>query len=58
VDDVEPVFRRIESGPMQATRTAEPDEVSCRFVAAAQAAGVAPTTTSADLISMAPRFHR
>jgi choline dehydrogenase len=40
-DDVEPVFRRIESGPMRVTRTAEPDEVSLRFVAAARAAGVA-----------------
>jgi choline dehydrogenase-like flavoprotein len=40
-DDVEPVFRRIESGPMRVTRVAEPDEVSLRFVAAARAAGVA-----------------
>jgi choline dehydrogenase len=40
-DDVEPVFRRIESGPMHVTRVAEPDEVSRRFVAAARATGVA-----------------
>jgi choline dehydrogenase len=40
-DDVEPAFRRIESGPMHVTRTAEPDEVSRRFVAAARATGVA-----------------
>jgi choline dehydrogenase len=40
-DDVEPVFRRIESGPMRVTRVAEPDEVSRRFVAAARASGVA-----------------
>jgi choline dehydrogenase len=39
-DDVEPVFQRIESGPMRVTRVAEPDEVSRRFVAAARAAGV------------------
>jgi choline dehydrogenase len=40
-DDVEPVFRRIESGPMRVTRVAEPDEISRRFVAAARAAGEA-----------------
>jgi choline dehydrogenase len=40
-DDIESVFRRIESGPMRVTRVAEPDEVSRRFVAAAQAAGAA-----------------
>lgn len=40
-DDVEPVFRRIESGPMRVTRVAEPDEVSRRFVTAARAAGEA-----------------
>jgi len=40
-DDVEPVFRRIESGPMRVTKVAEPDEVSRRFVAAARAAGEA-----------------
>jgi choline dehydrogenase-like flavoprotein len=40
-DDVEPVFRRIESESMRVTRVAEPDEVSRRFVAAARAAGVA-----------------
>jgi choline dehydrogenase len=40
-DDVEPVFRRIEAGPMRVTRVAEPDEVSRRFVAAARAVGVA-----------------
>jgi choline dehydrogenase len=40
-DDVEPVFRRIESGPMRVTRVAEPDEVSRRFVDAARASGVA-----------------
>jgi choline dehydrogenase len=40
-DDVEPVFRRIESGPMHVTRVPEPDEVSRRFVAAARASGVA-----------------
>jgi choline dehydrogenase len=38
---VEPVFHRIESGPMRLTRVAEPDEVSRRFVAAARAEGVA-----------------
>ncbi len=38
--DVEPVFRRIESGPMRVTRVVEPDEVSRRFVAAARASGV------------------
>jgi choline dehydrogenase-like flavoprotein len=27
-DDVEPVFRKMESGPMRVTRVAEPDEVS------------------------------
>jgi choline dehydrogenase len=40
-NDVEPVFRRIESGPMRVTRVAEPDEVSHRFVTAARAIGVA-----------------
>jgi choline dehydrogenase len=51
-DDVEPVFRRIEShhlggpehgttGPVHVTRVAEPDEVSRRFVDAARAVGVA-----------------
>jgi choline dehydrogenase len=40
-DDVEPVFRRIESGPMRVTRVPEPDEVSRRFVAAARASGEA-----------------
>lgn len=40
-DDVEPVFRRIEAGPMRVTRVAEPDDVSRRFVAAARAVGVA-----------------
>ncbi|MGQ4598976.1 GMC family oxidoreductase N-terminal domain-containing protein [Nocardia sp. R6R-6] len=50
-DDVAPVFRRIEShylrgenhgdcGPMRITQSAEPDETSVRFVAAARAAGV------------------
>jgi choline dehydrogenase len=38
-DDVEPVFHRIESGPMRVAKVAEPDEVSRRFVAAARAAG-------------------
>jgi choline dehydrogenase len=57
-DDVEPVFRRIESGPMHVTRTAEPDEVSHRFVAAARATGVAANDDSADRISTAPRFRR
>ena len=40
-DDVEPVFRRIESGPMRVTRVAEPEEVSRRFVIAARSAGEA-----------------
>jgi choline dehydrogenase-like flavoprotein len=43
-NDVEPVFRRIESGPMRVTRVAEPDEVSHRFVTAARAIGVAALT--------------
>ncbi|GAB3002292.1 GMC family oxidoreductase [Mycobacterium bourgelatii] len=42
-DDVAPVFKRIEQGPMRITRVTEPDEVSRRFVAAARAAGVAAT---------------
>ncbi|OBK27376.1 oxidoreductase [Mycobacterium asiaticum] len=41
--DVAPVFERIERGPMRITRTAEPDEVTRRFVAAARAAGIAAT---------------
>jgi choline dehydrogenase len=40
-EDVEPVFRRIESGPVHVSRVAEPDEVARRFVAAARAAGLA-----------------
>ena len=40
-EDVEPVFRRIESGPIHVTRVAEPDELARRFVAAARATGVA-----------------
>ncbi|BDB41990.1 MULTISPECIES: GMC family oxidoreductase [Mycobacterium] len=40
-NDVEPVFKRIEDGPMRVTRVAEPDELSMRFVEAARAAGVA-----------------
>jgi choline dehydrogenase len=38
--DVEPIFRRIESGPMHITRATQPDDVARRFVAAARAAGV------------------
>ncbi len=38
--DVEPVFERIERGPMRVTRSPCPDELSLRFVAAARAAGV------------------
>jgi choline dehydrogenase len=41
--EVEPVFRRIESGPMRVSRLAEPDDVSRRFVGAARTAGVAAT---------------
>lgn len=39
--DVAPVFARIEDGSMRVTRTAYPDELSQRFVAAARAAGIA-----------------
>jgi choline dehydrogenase len=38
--DVEPVFARMEQGPMRVGRTPYPDELSARFVAAARAAGV------------------
>ncbi|HEX3287092.1 MAG TPA: GMC family oxidoreductase N-terminal domain-containing protein [Mycobacterium sp.] len=38
--DVAPVFARIEQGPMRVGRVPYPDELSCRFVAAARATGV------------------
>ena len=39
-NDVAPVFRRIEIGPMHLTRSPRPDDISRRFVTSARAAGI------------------
>lgn len=39
-DDVEPVYRRMEAGPMRITRPAQADETTRRFVAAARGIGI------------------